>query len=201
MGVKMKFFLKTIMVITLIWWCLALRPAIAGEATAQLSTTIDEFVAILSNTSVDELRTTGLPEKARNLIFSRFDFSEMTKRALGRHWQSLDQAEQREFVDALTRRLLVSYGKTVRASGHEKIEYKRELQDGSNATVQTIVISENGDNLPIDYQLHEVNGQWQVYDMKIDQVSLVNNFRAQFERVIAKSSVKDLLRKVKEENS
>jgi phospholipid transport system substrate-binding protein len=197
----MKNCARTLVVFTILWCCLAAQLAVAGEPTSQLSTTIDEFVAILSNTSVDELRTTGLPEKARKLIFSRFDFSEMTKRALGRHWQLLDGAEQREFVDGLTRRLLVSYGKTVRATGHEKIEYKRELQDGDYATVQTIVISENGDKLPIDYQLHDVNGQWRVYDMKIDQVSLVNNFRAQFERVIAKSSVKELLRKLKEENS
>ena len=193
-------FPRTVVAFTILGWCLATRLAIAGEPIAQLSTTIDEFVAILSNTSVAELRSTGLPEKAQKLIFSRFDFSEMTKRALGRHWQSLDGVERREFVDALTRRLLVTYGKTVRASGREKIEYKRELQDGKYATVQTLVISENGDSLPIDYQLHEVDGQWRVYDMIIDQISLINNFRAQFERVIAKSSVKDLLGKLKEEN-
>jgi phospholipid transport system substrate-binding protein len=200
MGAKMKFSAKAITVLTLICSCLAPHPAIAGEAISQLSTTIDEFVAILSDTSVAELRSTGLPENAQKLIFSRFDFSEMTKRALGRHWQSLDGVERREFVDALTRRLLVTYGKTVRASGREKIEYKRELQEGKYATVQTLVISENGDSLPIDYRLHEVDGQWRVYDMIIDQVSLINNFRAQFERVLAKSSVKDLLRKLKEEN-
>ena len=80
----------------------------------------------MANTSVAELRATGLPEKARQLVFARFDFSEMTKRSLGAHWKSLDQAEQREFVDAFTQRLLVAYGKTVRATGNEKIQFGRE---------------------------------------------------------------------------
>src|SRR5262245_23501968 len=91
--------------------------ALAGEPMTQLSASINEFVTIMANTSVAELRATGLPEKARQLVFARFDFSEMTKRSLGPHWKSLDPAEQREFVDAFTHRLLVAYGKTVRATG------------------------------------------------------------------------------------
>ena len=88
----------------------------AGEPTVQLSTTINEFVTILVSTPVSELRSTGLPEKALKLIYGRFDFSEMTKRSLAGHWKTLEQSEQREFVDAFTQKLLVVYGRTVRAS-------------------------------------------------------------------------------------
>ena len=173
----------------------------AGEPMAQLSASINDFVTIMSNTSVAELRATGLPEKARQLVFARFDFSEMTKRSLGSHWKSLDQAEQREFVDAFTHRLLVAYGKTVRATGDEKIQFVREVRDGEQASVETQVVSGNGDQTPIDYRLHDVDGQWMVYDVVIDNVSLVNNYRSQFERVIAKSSVQDLLRRMKNQDS
>ena len=173
----------------------------AGEPMAQLSSSINEFVLIMANTSVAELRATGLPEKARQLVFARFDFSEMTKRSLGKHWQSLDQGQQREFVDAFTHRLLVAYGRTVRSTGNEKVEFIREVRDGKEANVETNVISGNGDQTPIDYQLHDVDGQWMVYDVSIDKVSLVNNYRAQFERVIAKSSVQDLLRMLKNQDS
>ena len=176
-------------------------PVRAGEPMAQLSASINEFVTIMSNTSVAELRATGLPEKARQLVFSRFDFSEMTKRSLGSHWKSLDQAQQREFVVAFTQRLLVFYGKTVRSTGDEKIQFTREVRDGKQASVETKVISGNGDQTPMDYRLHDVNGQWMVYDVLIDNVSLVNNYRAQFERVIAKSSVQDLLRRMKNQES
>src|SRR5262245_47934949 len=176
-------------------------PVLAGEPMAQLSASINEFVTIMSNTSVAELRATGLPEKARQLVFSRFDFAEMTKRSLGPHWKSLDQAEQREFVDAFTHRLLVAYGKTVRATGNEKIQFVREVRDGQQASVETQVVSGNGDQTPIDYRLHDVDGQWMVYDVVIERVSMVKNYRSQFERVIAKSSVQDLLRIMKNQDS
>jgi len=175
--------------------------AFAGEPMVQLSASINEFVTIMANTSVAELRATGLPEKARQLVFARFDFSEMTKRSLGPHWKSLDPPEQREFVDAFTHRLLVAYGKTVRATGDEKIQFMREVRDGEEASVETKVLSPNGDETPIDYRLHELNGEWKVYDVLIDNVSIVNNYRAQFERVIAKSSVQDLLRRMKSQDS
>ena len=125
----------------------------------------------------------------------------MTKRSLGSHWNSLGNAEQREFVDAFTQRILRAYGRSVRASGDEKVQYSREVQDGDLATVETKVISGKGDELPIDYQLHDVGGQWRVYDVVIDQVSIVSNYRAQFDRVIAKSSVKELLQRIKQQGS
>jgi phospholipid transport system substrate-binding protein len=176
-------------------------PLAAGEPTAQLSATINEFVTILVNTPVAQLRASGLPQSALSLVFSRFDFSEMTKRSLGSHWESLGSAEQREFVDAFTERVLRAYGRSLRASGDEKVQYARELRDGDLATVQTKVISGSGDELPIDYQLHDVGGQWKVYDVVIDQVSIVSNYRAQFDRILAKSSVKELLQRIKQQGS
>lgn len=176
-------------------------PVFGGDPMAQLSASINEFVSIMSNTSVAELQASGLPEKARQLVFARFDFSEMTKLSLGSHWKSLDQVEQREFVDAFTHRLLVSYGKTVRATGNEKIQFVREFRDGKQASVETQVISGNGDQFPIDYRLHNIEGQWMVFDVVIDRVSMVNNYRSQFARVIAKSSVQDLLRIMKQHDS
>jgi phospholipid transport system substrate-binding protein len=175
--------------------------AAAGEPTDQLRKTIDEFVHILVNTPVPELRSKGLPEKALALIFGRFDFAEMTKRSLGEHWAPLAPSEQREFVDAFTQRLLVAYGRTVRASGDEKIHYEREAVDNGEATVETKVVSGGSDRFDIDYRMRAVDGQWKVYDVVIDQVSIVNNYRAQFDRVIARSSVKDLLQRIKQQNS
>ena len=189
--------------ISLGFFMLILQPlqAMAGEATAQLRATIDEFVTILVNTPVAELRAHGLPDNALKLIYGRFDFSEMTKRSLGKHWEGLAQSEQREFVDAFTQKLLMAYGRSVRSTGDEKVQFNRETSDGKIARVETKVLSGNGESLPIDYQLLDVAGQWKVYDMVIDQISIVNNFRAQFERVIAKSSVKELLALMKQQNS
>ena len=172
----------------------------AGEATAQLKRTIDEFVSILVNTSVEELQATGLPQKALKLIYGRFDFSEMTKRSLGKHWNFLELTEQKEFVEAFTNRLLYAYGRTVRSSGDEKIEFKGETGDDKFANVETKVVSGRGEELPIDYHLLATDGQWRVYDMVINQVSIVVNYRAQFDRVIAKSSLKELLQRMKRQD-
>lgn len=197
----MRFFrsLASVAIFSLLF--LAPYQAVAGEPTVQLRTTIDQFVTILTNTSVAELRATGLPQKALDLIFGRFDFSEMTKRSLGRHWADLNPGERREFVDAFTQRLLRAYGRSMRANGDEKIEYGRENLDGEYAKVETKVISGNGEDVPVDYQLHDINGQWKVYDVVIDSISIVNNYRAQFERVIAKTSLKELLQKIKQQGS
>jgi len=182
---------------------LALLPAArayAGEPTAQLSATVNELVTILVNTPVAELRAKGLPERALKLVYDRFDFSELTKRSLGRHWQALDESQQREFVNALTQKLLVAYGRTVRASGDEKVEFTSEVVEGNLANAQTKIVSSSGE-FPIDYRMMVSNGQWKVYDMVIENVSVVNNYRAQFERVIARSSVKELLAMMKQQES
>lgn len=199
----MKFFSKLVAVLALLITFVAPRPAMAGEATAQLSATLNEFITILVNTSVAELRAHGLPDRALNLVYGRFDFSEMTKRSLGSHWKSLAAAEQREFVDAFTQRLLRAYGRSVRASGDETIQYRREVRDGEFASVETRVVSGNGNQLPIEYRMHDNDGdgQWKVYDVVIEQVSIVNNYRAQFERVISKTSIKELLERMKHQQS
>jgi phospholipid transport system substrate-binding protein len=193
----MRFFRNLAGVVALVWLVLTPKFGSAGEPTAQLSATVNELVTILVNTPVSELRAHGLPDKALQLVYARFDFSELTRQSLGRHWSALNPTEQREFVDALTQKLLVAYGRSVRASGDEKVEFKGEERNGDLANVETKVVSSNGE-LPIDYRLRFVNGQWKVYDMVIDQVSIVNNYRAQFDRVIAKSSIRDLLQKIKE---
>jgi phospholipid transport system substrate-binding protein len=172
----------------------------AGEPTVQLSETINEFVQILASTPASELRTKGLPEKALSLVFNRFDFTEMAKRSLGRHWNTLGASERREFVQAFTQKLLNAYGRTVRATGDEKIAYEREATDGKYSSVETRVSSSGGET-SIGYRLHAVEGQWKVYDVVIENVSIVNNYRAQFDRVIARSSVQELLQKIKQQDS
>ena len=173
----------------------------AGDATEQLRATIHDFVAIINSTPVSELVAHGLPERARILVFARFDFSEMARRSMGSHWGSLNGGEQGQFVEGLSQRLLASYGRTVRSNNGDNIQFKSEVREGGQVKVTTQVVSGSGEELPIDYRLHDVNGQWKVFDVVIDHVSLVNNYRAQFERVIAKSSVRELLRMMKNVNS
>jgi phospholipid transport system substrate-binding protein len=194
----MKYFKTLALIVVVLVAFVTPSRASATDATAQLSATMNEFVTILVNTPVAELRQTGLPDKALKLINSRFDFSEMTKRSLGPHWNALDANEQQEFIDAYTQMVLRFFGRSVRAAGDETIQYKREVRDGILASVETKVVSGSRDDFAIDYLLHDIDGQWKVYDVLIDHISIVNNYRAQFERVIAKSSVKELLQRMKQ---
>jgi len=88
----------------------------------------------------------------------------------------------------------------VRSSGGHEVQFNRELQDGNDASVETKVIRRYSDDLPIDYWLHNVNGQWKVFNMVIDHVDITKNVNAQFERVVAKSSLQELLQRVKDQN-
>jgi phospholipid transport system substrate-binding protein len=194
----MKYFKTLALIVVVLVAFVTPSRASATDATAQLSATMNEFVTILVNTPVAELRQTGLPDKALKLINSRFDFSEMTKRSLGPHWNALEANEQQEFIDAYTQMVLRFFGRSVRAAGDETIQYKREVRDGILASVETKVVSGSRDDFAIDYRLHDIDGQWKVYDVLIDHISIVNNYRAQFERVIAKSSIKDLLQRMKQ---
>ena len=88
----------------------------------------------------------------------------------------------------------------MRSSGGHEVQFNRELQDGNDASVETKVIRRYSDDLPIDYWLHNVNGQWKVFNMVIDHVDITKNVNAQFERVVAKSSLQELLQRVKDQN-
>jgi ABC-type transporter MlaC component len=115
-------------------WIFAFLPLLpsllsASDATKQLSTTIDGFIPIIRNLPREELQANGIPESARKLVLARFDFSEMTKRSLGQHWNSLNRGEQKQFVDAVTQWQLISYGRIVRSSGGHEVQFTRELQD------------------------------------------------------------------------
>ena len=172
----------------------------AGDASKQLGATIDGFIPIISKTPREELQANGLPESARKLIVARFDFSDMTKRSLGRHWGSLNGRDQKQFVDAFTQWQLVSFGQIVRSFRGDKVQFIRELQDGKDVSVETKLVARYSADLPIHYWLHNVNGQWKVFNMVIDDVDIVKNVNAQFERVVAKSSVQELLQRVKDQN-
>ena len=172
----------------------------AGDASKQLGATIDGFIPIISKTPREELQANGLPESARKLIVARFDFSDMSKRSLGRHWKSLNGLEQKQFVDAFTQWQLTSFGRIVRSSRADKVQFIRELQDGKDVSVETKLVARYSADLPIHYWLHNVNGQWKVFNMVIDDVDIVKNVNAQFERVVAKSSVQELLQRVKDQN-
>jgi phospholipid transport system substrate-binding protein len=178
-------------------YLLLAMPVGAGVATEQTRATADKVLTILNN---PELRTAARKnerrEQLRAVIYPRFDFAEMAKRSLGSQWSRQSAPEQREFVRLFTEVLENSYLDKIESYNGEKIAYTRENQDQDHAEVFTKVVTKKGEEFSVNYKLHELEGEWKIYDLVIENISLVNNYRAQFNRILAKSSFAELLRKL-----
>jgi phospholipid transport system substrate-binding protein len=182
----------------------ALLPAAAsaGVPTEQLRGTVDRVLGILRDPSLKpQAKQNERREQLRQVIFARFDFSEMARRSLGAEWRRRTPAEQQEFTRLFTDLLRDNYVNTIESYNGEKVGYNRETQDQNTAEVQTVLTAANSTNYSLNYRLHLVDKDWKVYDVVIEGISLVNNYRAQFSRFLAKSSYEDLVRTLKEKTT
>lgn len=132
-------------------------------------------------------------EQIRQIVREMFDFDEISKRALSRHWQTLQREEQAEFV-ALFRDLLErAYLTQVEtASGGEKIAFIGESIENDSATVRSKVVTRQGSEIPLDYRLHVRDGSWRIYDVAVQGISFIASYRTQFDRVIRAESYSSL---------
>jgi len=170
----------------------------AGTSTEQLRSTVDRVLAIVNDPSLkSEARREERRAQLRQVIYPRFDFAEMAKRSLGPHWQRRTPEEQREFVKIFTGLLEQSYVDTIESYNGEKIVYTNEILEKSSAEVATKIVTKK-EEFSLNYKLHLVSGEWKVYDVVVENISLVNNYRSQFNRTITTASYADLIRRMKE---
>ena len=138
-------------------------------------------------------------QETRRVADSLFDFTEMSRRALGRHWTDRSPAEREEFVRLFTEVMARSYlGKIDRYAG-ESITYVGERVEGNLAAVESRVVTAKKSEVALEYRLHRVGeDRWLVYDVMVDHVSLVGTYRSQFNRIIQTGSFGDLLKRLRE---
>jgi len=178
---------------------LGLLSAVSAEAglpTDQTRATVDQVISILQQPGPkkEERR-----RQLRDVIYSRFDFAEMAKRSLGPHWSRRTPQEQQEFTKLFADLLESSYLDKIEGYNGEKVAYTREQQDKDNAEVFTKVVTKKGEEFSINYKLHPVGDQeWKVYDVVVEDISLVNNYRSQFNRLLANASFDELLKKLQQ---
>lgn len=173
----------------------------AGEPGKLLMDTIDKGFAVLKEPSLkgDE-KAHERRQKLWEEISPVFNFEEMAKRALGVYWKDRSPEEKKEFVELFTNILKDAYiGKTDTYSG-EKIVLLGEKQDSKYANVQTKFITNKGTDTSVDYHMLNNKGKWKIYDVIIEGVSLVNNYRNQFNNILIKSSYEDLILRIKEKS-
>jgi phospholipid transport system substrate-binding protein len=173
--------------------------AAAGVPTDQVRDTVDEVMAVLQEPNLKSAdKKNERRERLNEIISARFDFPEMARRSLGAEWRRITPEQQQEFVELFADLLRNAYTGNIESYKGEKVSYARETRDENYAMVETILRSPEGAQYAIDYRLHLVAGDWKVYDVVIENISMVNNYRAQFIRVINRSSFDGLLRALRD---
>ena len=167
----------------------------AGPPTDQLRVQIDKVLKVVGD---PELMKDGKSQERRvairKIASDIFDFTEITKRSLGRHWQARTPAEQAEFVALLADLLERTYISKIEGFSGEKVAFVGEALDSGVATVRTKIVTKQGTEIPIDYRMYQAGNRWLTYDVSVEGISLVANYRTQFNAVIQKSSYPELVK-------
>ncbi len=173
---------------------LAAPSAAAAEPQQVVKNVIDQVLDILNNPAYAEQQRHRL---AKQLVDLHFVYREMSKRSLGAAWNNLSNAQRDDFVSLFAELLENSYtSKIERYAKHVRIDYTGQSLDDGFAEVRTVVVQPN-DRFPIVYRLTNASGDWMVYDVVIDGVGLVSNYRFQFARVINQSSYNALVERLR----
>lgn len=170
----------------------------AGEPTEQLRTQVDEVLKVLEDPA---LRAPDKAQERRDVIRrvanQIFDFEETAKRALGPHWAARTPAERKEFVALFTDLLERSYVSRIEQYSGEKVAYAGDQVTGDQAVVKTRIAGKTGSEIPVDYRMMKTGNGWRVYDVNIEGVSLVANYRTQFNKIVQTESYQALVDRLK----
>ena len=161
----------------------------------KVRTTIDEIVNVVEALPGDDKKAERR-EKLRLLINPVFDFQEMAKRSLGPHWKECTPEEQAEFVSVFSDLLAKTYLGKIETVKRGMVKVDSESVEPPKAVVKTTVINK-GESFPLDYKLQDVGGNWRVYDVVIENIGLVANYRNEFNGIIRKDKVSGLIEKLK----
>lgn len=163
--------------------------------TDDVKKTVDEVVRIVADkeTKKNEQKRRQALKKTISLVFN---YEEMAKRSLGKHWNQRTPEERKQFVVLFSTLLENSYAGKIESYNNEKIVYIKESIDGNYAEVKSKVVTAKRDEFSLDYRLLNESGKWMVYDVVIEGVSLVSNYRSQFNRIITANGYAELVKKL-----
>src|SRR6267143_1436318 len=135
--------------------------------------------------------------EVRRIAESIFDYPDTARRALGPHWNARSPEQQQEFVKLFSDLLDRSYISKIELYQGERVQYLGETVGGDEATVKTAIVTKKNSEIPIDYRMHRKDGRWLVYDVIIEGVSLVSNYRTQFNKIVQTESYDALVQRLR----
>jgi phospholipid transport system substrate-binding protein len=169
-----------------------------ASVTDEVKQTVDQVVSIVSDSNLKKPQNESKRRAALKKAISRiFDYGEMAKRSLGVHWKGRSSSEQKEFVSLFATLLENSYAGKIESYENEKILYEKEIIDGDYAEVKSRVVTAKRDEYSLDYRFLKEGSRWMVYDVVIEGVSLVSNYRSQFNKIILNQGYGVLVKKLK----
>ena len=172
--------------------------SLAGDPTIQVKQTVDAVLDVLKNKELKKPEKTEQRRAAiRKIVGKRFDFEEMAKRSLAQNWKKRTPEEQKEFISLYSDLLENTYLKKIERYEDEKIVYVGETIEGAYAVVKTNIVTTREVEIPIEYRLLKEGDQWKAYDVVIEGVSLVNNYRNQFNSILRSGSYEELVKRLK----
>ncbi|HYS92449.1 MAG TPA: ABC transporter substrate-binding protein [Candidatus Acidoferrales bacterium] len=165
----------------------------AGAPTDQLRTYTDQILKVLENPGL------SLPEKratVRKIASEVFDTMETAQRVLGQHWQQRTSAEREDFAKLFANLLEQTYISRIDEYGGERLTYTSEQVDGERAVVRARIVTAKGTEVPVESRLLHKGDRWLIYDILIENLSLISNYRSQFDRVIRTSGYPELVKRL-----
>lgn len=172
--------------------------SIAGGPTEDVRKTTDKLIAIVSDPAMKSAdRAAERARRIRKAVDERFDWKEMSKRSLARHWKKRTEREKEEFIDLFGKLLERTYLDKVEGYSGEKVLYVGERVDGNYGLVVVKIVTRKDTEILVKYKLKKKVSEWLVYDISIEGISLVNNYRKQFNSIMTRSSYEDLIKKLR----
>lgn len=172
-----------------------------ASVTDTVKKTVDSVVQIVTDPEMKKKSNeTRRRSSIKTAISTIFDSQEMSKRTLARHWRDRTPAEQKQFTELFADLLENSYVSKIESYNNEKILYTKETIDDGYAEVKSKVVTARNDEFTLDYRLHKQNNKWMVYDVVIEGVSLVSNYRTQFNKIITSEGYASLVKKLQAKN-
>jgi phospholipid transport system substrate-binding protein len=161
--------------------------------------TVNEITTILKNPSLKgEAKKKERRDLLRKALYARFDFTEMARRSLGAEWRNRGPKEQEEFTQLFTDLLERAYLEQIESYTNERFVYGKEILDDDFAEVQSKILTSKGEEYMLNYRLRQAGKEWKIYDVVVENISLVNNYRSQFSRIISNQSYDELLRRLRD---
>lgn len=188
------------MVVAALLWAVSAIPGYAGVPTDSMKATVDEVLRIVRDNELKQPhKATERRQMLEQVVEARFDYQEMSRRALGAPWNTLSDQEKQEFVGLFRTLLTNSYADKIETYSGEGVQYLNERMEKEYAEVRTKVLSGKTE-IPLDYRLINKANDWRVYDVVVDGISLVNNYRGQFTKIIKSSSYADLVEQLRKKS-